>query len=117
MNLNIIRNLKENAQYDFAASSSDNANRFQLIFALSPLEISKDINDNTRIYSYDNSININSKEDIKQISIYNIMGQLIRTIENPDKIVTIKMNTCAAAYYIIRVVCNNNVYSKKIYLN
>jgi len=113
---NTITDLNQTADYSFTASTTDNANRFQLIFALSPLSISNNEIQHISIYSYDNTIYVNSNETIKQIAIYNTLGQLIKTLENKTGLVTVNMKEYAAAYYVVRVVTTKNVYSEKLML-
>ncbi len=113
INTNIITDLNQK-MYTFAASTNDNANRFELIFALSPLGISNNVIENTSIYSYENTIYINSNETISQIAIYNTLGQLIKTFENKSGSISVNMDGNPTAYYIVRVVTSKNVYSEKV---
>lgn len=114
--LNTIINLNQDSNYTFAATTHDSTNRFQLIFTLSPLKVINNVIQNTSIYSYDDAIYINSNESIKQISVYNTLGQLIKTIENSNGEAIITLNKNTSGYYIVRVVSNNNVYSKKVFI-
>ncbi|MFZ4740666.1 MAG: T9SS type A sorting domain-containing protein [Bacteroidales bacterium] len=114
--LNTIINLKQDSNYTFSATTNDSINRFQLIFKLSPLKVSNNIILNTNIYSNDNLIYINSNESIKQICIYNTLGQLIKKLENSNNEVVINMNKNTSGYYIVKVVSNNNVYSNKVFI-
>jgi len=111
---NTVTDLNQNSMYAFTATTNDNANRFQLIFAMSALGISNNVIENTSIYSYDNSIYVNSNETIQQIAIYNTLGQLIKTIENKNGSIVVDMNGNPSAYYIVRVVTSKNVYSEKV---
>ncbi len=111
---NMITDLNQHPDYTFAASTTDNANRFQLIFALSPLGISNNASITTNIYSNNSSIYINSSETVKSIAIYNTLGQLIRTVANNSGTTVVDMKDAATGYYIVRVVTNKNVYSEKV---
>lgn len=111
---NTITDLNSTAMYSFAATTTDNADRFQLIFALSPLSISNNVKENTNIYSYDNTIYVNSNENIKQIDVYNTLGQLIKTFENKSGSIVVNMNGNVEGYYIVKVITNTNVYSQKV---
>ncbi|MFZ4400638.1 MAG: GEVED domain-containing protein [Bacteroidales bacterium] len=111
---NTITDLNQNSNYTFAANNTDNANRFQLLFALSPLSISNNATLNTSIYSNNNSIYINSNESIKSIAIYNTLGQLIKTVANTSGTITVNMKDNAMGYYIVKVVTTKNVYSEKV---
>jgi hypothetical protein len=71
-------------------------------------------NTNTGIYSYDNNIYVNANEQIKQIAVYNTMGQLIKTTNNVNGLQKISMNGHATGYYIVKVITDKNVYSEKV---
>lgn len=92
--------MNQNTNYSFTAATTDNANRFQLLFMASPLGTSNAIVQNTSIYAYENNTYINSNEVIQQIYIYNMPGQLIKTIENPKGKEVINMMKYVASYYI-----------------
>jgi len=111
---NTITNLNQNPNYTFAATTNDNADRFQLIFAASPLGILDNQIQNTSIFSNNNNIYINSNEVVKQISIYNTLGQLVKTIDSNNGTIIVNMNGNVNGYYIVRVITNKNVYSEKV---
>jgi hypothetical protein len=114
MATNTLTDLNQHATYTFTASTTDNANRFQLLFVASPLSISNKVLQNTSIYAFDNVIYINSNETIQQISIYNTLGQLLKTVEKPNSKTVISMKEYAVAYYIVKVVTTKNVYAEKV---
>ncbi|MFZ4400699.1 MAG: T9SS type A sorting domain-containing protein [Bacteroidales bacterium] len=114
LKLNSITDLNQNPDYTFAATTNDIEMRFQLIFALSPLAISNQQIQHTGIYSFNNTIFINSNESINSISVYNTFGQLIKSIENADANTIISMKDNATGYYIVKVVSDKNVYSEKV---
>ncbi len=111
---NSLTDLNQNATYSFAATTNDNADRFQLIFALSPLGISNNGILNTSIYANNNIITVNSNENIQQIAIYNTLGQMIKTFANTQSAMIIDMKDYATGYYVVRVVTDKNVYSEKV---
>ncbi|MFZ4399671.1 MAG: hypothetical protein ACOYO1_06535 [Bacteroidales bacterium] len=111
---NTITDLNHNTTYTFTASTSDNTNRFQLLFAASPLNITNYNTQNTSIYAYNNSIYINSKEAILQICIYNTVGQLLKTVEKANNNTVISMKEYTAAYYIVKVMTAKNMYIEKV---
>ena len=113
---NFIMDLNQNDTYTFFASINDNENRFQIIFAASPLDIFDNKVKNTNIYSYKNFIYVNSNEVIQQINIYNIQGKLIKTINNITRNFVTDMNETDAGYYIVRVTTSKNIYSEKVSL-
>lgn len=110
---NTTQNLMQNPVYSFAAATTDNANRFVLHFATA-VGVNEIGNSNGSIYAYDNSIYVNANEQIKQISVYNAMGQLVKTLNNVNGLQKINMNGNATGYYIVRVVSDKNVYSEKV---
>jgi len=111
---NNLSDLNQHADYTFAASATDIADRFQLIFTLSPLKISDNLIQNSAIYSYENTIFVAANENIQKITIYNTLGQLIKTLENKTAKIAVDMNGNASGYYIVKVVTNKNVYSEKV---
>ncbi|MFZ4401684.1 MAG: BNR-repeat neuraminidase N-terminal domain-containing protein [Bacteroidales bacterium] len=111
---NSITDLNQNSNYSFAATTNDNANRFQLLFALSPLGITNTGIQNTSIYANNNKIYINSNEAIQNIAIYNTLGQLIKTVANNSGTISVDMKDNAMGYYIVKIVTNKNVYSEKV---
>jgi hypothetical protein len=110
---NTTQNLLQNPVYNFTASTTDNANRFVLHFATS-VGVNENGKINTGIYAYDNNIYVNANEQIKQIAVYNTMGQLIKTTNNVNGLQKISMNGHATGYYIVKVITDNNVYSEKV---
>ena len=111
---NTLTDLNQNASYSFAAATTDIADRFQLIFAYAPLGISNNSAQNTGIYSYENTIFVNSSEHIQSIAIYNALGQLIKSFANASAKMEIDMKGQAMGYYIVRVVTDKNAYSEKL---
>jgi hypothetical protein len=112
---NSIIDMRQNADYSFTAAASDNANRFQLIFAMSPLNISDHIIRHTGIYASDNNVCINTNENIRQISIYNTIGQLIKQIEGSGNgNITITMNAYPKTNYIVKVITDKSSYNQKV---
>ncbi|MFZ4399675.1 MAG: T9SS type A sorting domain-containing protein [Bacteroidales bacterium] len=111
---NTITDLNQNTTYTFTASTTDNTNRFQLLFAALPLGITNNSTQNTCIYAYNNRICVNSNEEVQQICIYNTVGQLLKTIEKTNSNTVISMKEFAAAYYIVKVITAKNVYAEKV---
>jgi hypothetical protein len=111
---NTITDLNQHTDYSFAATTQDNVMRFQLIFALSPLSVNDNEFQHTSIYSFDRTIYVNSNESVRQLSVFNVMGQLVKKLENTSGNLSFAMEGNASAYYIVRLVTNNNVYSEKV---
>ena len=114
---NYIQDLNQNATYNFVGQTTDNADRFQLIFSLTPLSISENqIVNNTSIYAYDNILYVNSTERVKQISIYNTIGQLIYSTDNTAGSFKYNLNGNTIGYYIVKVITDKNVSSEKVFV-
>ena len=112
---NTITDLHQNSDYHFAAITNENANRFQLLFESPQLGILNNLTENTSIYSYNNTIYVNSNETIKEIAIYNTLGQLIKILENRNGKVNFTMD--ASTIYLVRVITSKSVVSKKVFVN
>ncbi|MEI6697194.1 MAG: T9SS type A sorting domain-containing protein [Bacteroidota bacterium] len=111
---NSLTDLNLHPMHLFAATTTDNVNRFQLIFSTTALAISEQLSEVTGIYSYENTITINSNENMKEIAIYNTLGQLIKTIGTSNGTVKVDMNAQPMGYYIVKVITDKNVYSEKV---
>ncbi len=48
------------------------------------------------------------------ISVYNLMGQSVMTVENANKFNTVNVESLAAGTYVVKVVNNNTVKTQKI---
>ncbi len=113
---NNLMDLNQNPNYTFIATTFENANRFQLIFSISPLSISDYRMQPIYIYAYNNFIFINGNPNILQIGICNILGQLIKTIDRSNGLLKINMDGHVNGYYIVKVITAENVYTKKVFL-
>ncbi|MFZ4399435.1 MAG: T9SS type A sorting domain-containing protein [Bacteroidales bacterium] len=113
---NTLTDLNQNATYTFTAASTDNTNRFQLLFAATPLTISNASIQLCSIYAYENKIYINSNESIQQINIFNSLGQLVKSIGKTNGKAIISMKEYASAYYIVKVVTEKNAYTEKVFV-
>ncbi len=111
---NSITDLNQNSMYNFTASINDNADRFQIIFTSLPLEISNNSIQNTSIYLIDNTIYVNSNETIKQISIYNSLGQLVKNIDNINGSFAINMNENKHGCFILKIITTSHIYTEKV---
>ncbi|MEI6695715.1 MAG: T9SS type A sorting domain-containing protein [Bacteroidota bacterium] len=112
----LIQDFLNNTVYNFTASTTDYANRFLLHFEAAPNAIGKDHQTETNIYAYEKSIYINTKEKIKQISVYNLSGQLLSGISNVSGFQKINLNGNTIGCYIVRLITENQVYTEKIIL-
>lgn len=107
------QNILTNTVYNFTATTTDNVNRFILHFA-SSVGVNEIGKTNGGIYAYDNNIYVNANEQVKQIAVYNTIGQLVKTVNNVNGLQKINMNGNATGYYIVKVICDKNVYSEKV---
>jgi hypothetical protein len=112
---NTTQDLMSNPVYNFTASASDNVNRFQLYFN-STVGIGENNQTGSKIYSYGNDIYVNSTDAIKQVSIYNTIGQLIYTVNNPQGSFKYSLNGNSTGYYIVKVITDKNVNSEKVFV-
>ncbi|MEI6696872.1 MAG: T9SS type A sorting domain-containing protein [Bacteroidota bacterium] len=111
-----IQDLRQNPVYAFSASANENANRFVLHFALAPNSINELPINNTSIYAFDKTIYVNSNDKVKEISIYNMLGQLITSkICNGSAFNSISINK-ASAFYMVRVITDKTTYSEKVFI-
>jgi hypothetical protein len=114
---NILLDLSKHSSYVFNATTSDNTERFQLIFSLTPLSVPENqVTNNTSIYTYDNILYVNSTEKVKQVSIYNTIGQLIYSSDNTAGSFKYNLNGNKIGYYIVKVITEKNVSSEKVFV-
>jgi hypothetical protein len=114
---NIFLNLNQQTSYTFISTTNDNSERFELIFSLTPLSIQENhIVNTTNIYAYDNILYVNSTERVKQISIYNTIGQLIYSTNNTAGSFKYNLNGKTIGYYIVKVITDKNVSSEKVFV-
>ena len=71
----IQKNIIANSSYTFSAETIDNTNRFLLYFSSTANNIIENERTNISVSAFDKDIFINSLENIKEISIYNVLGQ------------------------------------------
>jgi hypothetical protein len=110
-----IQNLRQNPTYTFAATIGENANRFVLHFA-TPNGINEPNAGNISIYANNNNIYVNTTELVKEISVYNMLGQVITTISgNAKSLNTISMNN-ATGNYVVKVTTEKGVRTEKVFV-
>ncbi len=112
---NSSQDLMSNPVYNFTASASDNVNRFELYFN-SAVGVGENNKGNSNIYSYNNEIFVSSADAIKQVSIYNTIGQLIYNVNNPQGSFKYSLNGNSTGYYIVKVITDKNVNSEKVFV-
>jgi len=110
-------NLKQQPVYTFTANVSDNSDRFRIHFA-APNGIAENGNGNIRIYSNDNVIYVNNlaNENIKEIVVMNVLGQQLLSKQSVNRTLNTITMDVASAYYVVKVVTENKVYTQKVYV-
>jgi len=68
------------------------------------------------IYSRNKNIYVNCSQKAKQIYIYNTLGSMVMMENNVTGLKEFYMNTNPNAYYFVRIVTDNNVYTQKVLL-
>lgn len=115
---NTFTNLRQQSFYNFTANPTDISNRFKVHFggfnSINEIGNESEIS----IYSDNNIVYINNigNETIKEISVLNLLGQPVISKKALNNLInTIELNV-SAAYYIVRVVTESNVYTQKVYI-
>lgn len=111
---NTTQDLTTNPTYTFTANTSDNVNRFVLHFDMSAVTTGEINKASTGIFAFDNTIYVNTGEKIKQINVYNMLGQLVKSVNNINGLQKINMNGNPSGYYIVKVIFENSVISDKV---
>ncbi len=112
----ISQDLMINPSFNFMANITDNPDRFKLYLNVtSTVGISNNESDILNVLSKDKSIEIKCKENIKEVSIYNILGQQIyyRNYCNTKECI-INLNDILNGSYIVKVTTSKATYTKKI---
>lgn len=117
----IYHNLKE-GEVILPVSTGENANRFTIRFRNETLGNNDfELNSNS-FYHYNNEIIILDKlvkEEIKEVKVFNILGQNIKTwkndaIETDSSRIALPTKTFAIGIYIVNITTSEGKYSKKI---
>jgi hypothetical protein len=116
--LNEMNPIDENTMYKFYATSSDDADRFNLHIKLYNDEnISADKSSGIDIFAVNKDIYVSLGEHYNSdIYVFDLMGRLITKqagIANSMKVIPVQSNK---GMYVVKVVDNGEIYSKKIYL-
>jgi len=116
----VIMDLQTTPDYTFNISTGTFANRFIIHFSLTTgvNDYSEDNNLSPYIYSEQNNIYVvfNTSKSIKgKITVYDILGREIIK-KDIDKLNKLSINN-VKGLYIVKVLTDNNVYTKKIIIN
>ncbi len=117
---NLIKISEDNSIYTFFGSPNLQADRFNIHFNASflPNAIEEFEEKLIKVYSANSDLYIinNSKEIVKEVSVYNIMGQEISRTDVPEQNnYKIKIYG-ATAYYVVRIHTNKNIYTEKVFI-
>ncbi|MCD4697211.1 MAG: T9SS type A sorting domain-containing protein, partial [Bacteroidales bacterium] len=99
--------------YSFSYSTTDETSRFVLHFA--PLSVGDKFADGINIYSFNNVVYVVTPEiTTGNIIVYNVLGQEVANAEITDVVNNISLVN--GGYYIVQVISDNSVTSKKVYI-
>jgi hypothetical protein len=110
-------NLNQIQSYAFTADTNDAANRF-MIHLLNTLNIDDSKNQGINIYANNKTVYINNQNGltIKEIVVYNLLGQkIIASKGNSAMLFKFDINE-SSANYIVKVITNQSVITKKVFI-
>jgi len=110
--------INDQSVYTFAGSPDDAADRFVLHF-FSPTGTDELAKPTVDIYSFGQHAYVrnNTAETIREVRVYSLSGSLVRNLKTTDqKFMKIWVDN-QMAYYVIRVVTDQQVYTEKIFIN
>ncbi len=119
LHLNSLIDFKENPIYGFDATTTDDPDRFKIHFLnIVTSTDQNNIDEGVTVYSDDGSIYIINDKSIDKdanIWVYDLLGRKAAVASTGDRVYRID-NLSADQYYIVKVMCNNSVVTKKVYL-
>jgi len=110
-----IQNLRINPLYTFYHDPTFTSNRFAIHFYNTSYSIDEQSKNNITVYSNNKTVYVQS-EQVGNIKIYNMLGQLVfeNVIEKDyNKFIT----NLQTGYYVVSVITKNDFGNKKIYIN
>ncbi len=115
--LNTTQNLRTNPTYTFTATVGENSSRFVLHFLNPTFGVKENTANTVNIYSNENNIYVNSKDFVKEISVYNMLGQEVykNAGNNNQSFYKISLNN-SSANYIVRVLTSKGVSTEKVFI-
>jgi len=113
--LNIIQDLRQSNLYSFTSGITDNVSRFRLHFGAAPSTINNDEGTSAiAIYSYDNSVYVNSPIETKgSVEVYDMLGKLIMNsslVQGLNKVQLSLVN----GIYIVKVQTKDELITHKV---
>ena len=107
----IIEQLSENKEYSFSYQPEDNAERFMLHFKSVPMSVNDTEKETVNILTSKNAVSIlNAKNS--QVEIFDLFGK--KFYQNKTQSTYEKITLNQAGIYIVKVLKNNKVITKKI---
>jgi len=113
-----LQNLAENSSYTFAHDPLNDADRFVLHFG-APNEINEQLEEkeDVKIFSYANQVYIVPEIEISgDIFIYDILGKQVKSESLQQGVKTVINVNQKMGYYIVKVVTENSVVTKKVFI-
>ncbi len=111
--------INENPEYTFTASPDDDQNRFIIhFFGVTGVDQNVAL-DPVQIYGYGQYVYVVNigDEPIENVFIYNMSGSQVVSTQVPDQKVNKIWVDNKLAYYIVRVVTDERVYTKKVLIS
>jgi hypothetical protein len=102
-----------NESYTFDADSGSYDSRFKIHFSL--LTVPEEAAENVEIYSYQKTVYINMHEQLGELLVYNIAGQLVNSAHNISGEYQFKLPV--TGNYVVKVVTNQKSSVKKVFIN
>ncbi len=111
-------NLSQNNTYNFTASVNDHTKRFRIRFTGNATGITEhDLEDDIKVSYDDNHIIINSENRVKEISVYNLLGQRIyNTNVSRSGLISLPF-TGNTAYYFVNIITDKSTRTYKVYVH
>ncbi len=113
---NQIINFSEELNYSFTALNSDEPNRFLLHFGIMTGNDEIKVSDDCNIYSFNQNIYVHTPENVEgHINVFNMVGQEVvnMPINGSYNMITLEKS----GNYIVKVVSNGNVTTKKLFIH
>ena len=118
--LNKLIDFKQHNEYTFDASVTDDANRFKLHF-INTITSNEEIDNNEGVFAFDDdgsiyvAISDNYRHKIADIRIFDLLGRKTADVKTGNKIYHFD-KLPGNQYYIVKIMINNSIIVKKVYL-
>ena len=111
--------VNDNPDYTFTATPEDDEDRFVIHF-FGPTGVDEfGIENTVNIYGYRQNafVRNNTNEDIKEVRIYTLSGELLRQIDTVNNKLSKYWVSDKLGYYVVHVITNKNVYTNKVFIS